>query len=136
MFTISSKTNYGITALIELALNHGKGVMQIKDISQRRNIPKNYLEQIFNRLTRHGIIKSVRGNRGGYMLKKNPASISFLEIIEALEGDIELNKQCDIAAVQELFKKVESSTRKILDVSLAELMLMQQKYDNQILFHI
>ncbi len=69
-------------------------------------------------------------------MAKNPFDISLLEIIEALEGDIELNKQCDVAAVQVLFEKVERSAIKILDVSLAELMLMQQKYDNQILFHI
>lgn len=136
MLVISSKSNYGITALIELALNYGTGVIQIKDISKKRNIPKNYLEQIFNRLTRHGIINSVRGNKGGYLLADPPTDISLIHIIEALEGDIEFSKQCDISAVQVLLKEVESTTHEILDVSLAELLLMQQKHDNQILFHI
>ena len=136
MFTISSKTNYGIAALTELALNYGEGVVQIKEISHRRNIPQNYLEQIFNRLTKQGIIRSVRGNKGGYMLAKTPADISLLNIIESLEGDIESIRQCDVEAVQELFNKIESRTRELLDVSLEEVMLNQQKIDNQILFNI
>ena len=136
MFSITSKAHYGIAAIMELAQQYGNGVTQIKDIAERRKIPKNYLEQIFNRLTRHGIIKSVRGKNGGYLLADDPAKISLLKILEALEGEFELEKQCKISAVQEIFREIEENTRKILDVTLADIILMQQKYDNQIHFYI
>ncbi len=77
MFSITSKAHYGIAATIELAHRYGNGVTQIKDIAERREIPKNYLEQIFNRLTKHGIIKSVRGKKGGYLLADDPALVSI-----------------------------------------------------------
>lgn len=136
MFSITSKAHYGIAAIIELAHQYGNGVTQIKDIAERRKIPKNYLEQIFNRLTRHGIIKSVRGKNGGYLLADDPAKISLLKILEALEGEFELERQCKINAVQEIFREIEENTKKILDVTLADIILLQQKYDNQIYFNI
>ena len=136
MFKLSSRTNYGISALIELARHHDTGIMQIRDISRRKGIPKQYLEQIFNRLNRREIIRSIRGKMGGYMLARDPEDISLFEIIEVLEGETDISSQSDITAVRELFGKVNMCARDILDVSLARLVEMQEKHEKQIMYHI
>lgn len=136
MFSTTIKSHYGVSAIIELARNYNKGLVQIKDIVSRRNIPKTYLEQIFNRLNKHGLITSVRGNKGGYQLSDDPANITLLAVLEALEGEIELRKYPGIKIVQELFTEIEDKARKILDISLAELVLREQKYKDQVMFHI
>lgn len=136
MFSTTTKTNYGVSAILELAQNYGRGLVQIKDIVQRRDIPKNYLEQIFNRLNKYGIINSVRGNKGGYELSDDPVNISLLTVMEALEGEIELRKYPGIKAVQELFAIIENEAKKVFNISLAELVIRQQKYEDQVMFHI
>jgi len=137
MFSLSSKGNYGIAAILELAANYGNGLLHLKDIAQKRKIPKHYLVQLLNGLLKAGLVRSVRGNKGGYELNNDPANISFLQVVEMLEGGIELEKSYpENDAVKELFKEAEIEIKKILDVSLAELLLRQQQYDNNVIFHI
>lgn len=128
MLTISSKSRYGITALLALAEFYNSGLLQIKDIALRCNIPHQYLEQIFNRLGKTGIIKSTRGKKGGYELAKPPEHISVLQIVNALEGDIEFVPQSDNNSdvIVELFQEAESNLKNILSVSLADLVSKQQ----------
>jgi Rrf2 family protein len=86
---------------------HGGGQpTQIKDIARRQNISQRYLEQIFNKLLKAGLLKSRRGPRGGYMLAKDPSEISIGDIINAAQGPIvpvrclsedpTVRKDCDI----------------------------------------
>ena len=90
MFSLSSKGNYGIAAILELAANYGNGLLHLKDIAQKRKIPKHYLVQLFNGLLKAGLLRSVRGNKGGYELNDDPANVSFLQVLEMLEGGIGL----------------------------------------------
>ena len=85
---LSARTRYGLMALIELAiLSTGEPVM-MKKIAENRDLPKKYLDQIFVALRISGLIKTMRGASGGYLLSK-PASVMRVdEIIRALEGDI------------------------------------------------
>ena len=130
MLNISSKSRYGITALLVLAEFYNSGLLQIKDIAARCDIPHLYLEQIFNRLNKAGIIKSTRGKKGGYELAESPGQVTILQIINALEGDIEFvppsgEKNIVIA---ELFHEAEKNLKKNLSVSLAELVIKQQAF--------
>lgn len=138
MLTISSKTRYGIAALLTLAESYGSGLLQIKDIATRCNIPHQYLEQIFNRLGKAGIIKSTRGKNGGYELAGTPQKITVLDIVNSLEGNIEFvpksTEQNDI--IYDLFHKAEIKLQEILNITLAELAERQQTMRNNVTYHI
>jgi Rrf2 family protein len=120
MFEISSKAHYGLQALFDLAQHYDRGLVQIKDIVQRHDIPRNYLEQIFNRLTKQGIVRSVRGNKGGYQLAAPPSEVQLLTIMQALEGDIASTGDIPIESVRTIFAGLEQHIRSSLAVSLAE----------------
>ena len=115
MLTISSKSRYGIAALLALAEFYNSGLLQIKDIASRCDIPHQFLEQIFNRLGKAGIIKSTRGKNGGYELAKSPEQITVLHIVNALEGDIEFVPKSDAEndVIVELFHAAENNLKKI-----------------------
>lgn len=136
MLSLSTKSRYGMAALIELALNFGQGLVQIKEIVERRGVPKTYLEQIFNRLGKRGLIRSVRGNQGGYALAHDPAQISVLSVLEALEGEIELQSSERLPAMKELYATVESNMREVLGISLAEIAERQRALERRPMYHI
>lgn len=85
---ISTKGRYGLRAVIDIAQNCGEGQVSLKDVSQRQGISENYLEQIIFPLKKAGILKSVRGSQGGYLLARSAAEISAGEVLRALEGDL------------------------------------------------
>ena len=86
---LSTKSRYGVRALFDMAY-HSEGVpAQIKAISQRQEITPRYLEQIFQKLKRAGIVKSIRGPKGGYYLARKPEKIAVGDIIRAMEESIE-----------------------------------------------
>lgn len=88
MAGISTKGSYGLAAMYELALHYGQGHLQIRDIAEKANIPQNYLEQILATLRKEGLIQSIRGAGGGYLLSKAPNTISVFDILVALEGEL------------------------------------------------
>ena len=84
----SSKTEYGLVALIELAAIHSSGaVLQVAEIAARQSIPDRYLEQMLTSLRRGGILRSIRGPKGGYQLVRPPAEVLVSEVVSCLEGD-------------------------------------------------
>jgi Rrf2 family iron-sulfur cluster assembly transcriptional regulator len=86
---LSTKSRYGIRALFDIAY-HSEGLpTQIKEISSREGITPRYLEQIFQKLKKAGIVKSIRGPKGGYYLSRKPEEIMVKEIILAVEETIE-----------------------------------------------
>jgi Rrf2 family protein len=87
---ISTRARYGIRAIIDIAIYGIDRPVMAKDIVSRQHISKKYLEQILTSLKEKGFIRTIRGSRGGYMLAKSPESITLKEVIESLEGPIEL----------------------------------------------
>ncbi len=86
---LSTKSRYGVRALFDIAY-HSQGLpTQIKEISRRQGITPRYLEQIFQKLKRGGIVRSIRGPKGGYYLSRKPEEIVVSEIIQAMEESIE-----------------------------------------------
>jgi len=73
---LSTKGRYGLKAMFELSLTHSKGPVSIKTIAAKQNIPEQYLEQIFSKLKKANLIKSVRGAQGGYLLSRKASEIS------------------------------------------------------------
>lgn len=85
---LSAKGEYGVRAMVYLALNYHEGPVPLSKIALGENISKNFLEQIFATLRRDGLIKSTRGMKGGYALAHLPKKIYVGDIIRALEGPI------------------------------------------------
>jgi len=85
---LSTRTRYGIRAVLELAQNYGQGPIQMKTIAQRQEISVKYLEQLMTILKTAGFVRSVRGARGGYLLAKHPNQIKLSETFAALEGPV------------------------------------------------
>jgi len=137
MLSISTKSKYGLKAVLALAGGHGQGVMQLKDIAAAQAIPRQYLEQIFNQLGKANIIRSVRGKHGGYTLARPPGEITAAEIIGLLEGGIDFTGAADPDdIVYDLLRTAEEKLQEVLNVSLAELIAGQQQRRRAIFFDI
>lgn len=85
---LSAKAEYGVRAMAVLAIYYQTGPLPLREIAAQENISLNFLEQIFPGLRREGLILSVRGSRGGYMLSRPPADINIGDIVRAVEGPI------------------------------------------------
>lgn len=119
---LSTKGRYGVKAMVELAINHGTGPISIKTISERQNISENYLELLFSTLKKAGLIKSLRGAQGGYILAKEPKEIRISDIINVLEGPVEIatcldGDVCeneDYCATRLLWEKIKNSIDEVM----------------------
>lgn len=86
---LSTKGRYGLRAVIDLAKYSTEEPVSITSISDRQGISERYLEQLMGLLKKSGIVRSIRGAGGGYLLAKNPEDISVGDILRALEGSLE-----------------------------------------------
>lgn len=85
---ISTKGRYALRLMLDLAKNQGSGYVSLKDVSERQNISRKYLEQIVPLLTRADILHTARGFQGGYRLTKEPARYTVAEILRLTEGNL------------------------------------------------
>ncbi len=85
---ISTKGDYGVRALIDLAVHQGEGPVQRADIARRRRIPEAYLDHLLAQLRRGGFIRSTRGPGGGHQLAMPADEICLLHVLESLEGSL------------------------------------------------
>ena len=114
---LSTKGRYGVKAMVDLAINFGKSPISIKSISNRQNISEYYLEQLFSVLRKAELIKSIRGANGGYILAKDPKEITVYQILDVLEGPIEIStcldsdgcNNIDCCATRIVWKKIKDS---------------------------
>ena len=90
---LTTKGRFAVTAMIDLAMQHGTGPVTLAEISQRQKISLSYLEQLFAKLRRRALVDSVRGPGGGYQLAKDMAEVSVAEIILAVDEPIDAT-QC------------------------------------------
>jgi len=129
---VSTRGDYGLRALIELAGNYGQGPLQSSEIALRRHIPEQYLDQILTSLRKAGIIRSVRGPAGGHELIRDPEVLKVREIVEVLEGSlspvswlddpVETTDHPHHCPQREIWTRIREATCGILDsYSLADL---------------
>lgn len=85
---LSTRGRYGLKAMFDLALNYGDGPISLTSIAERQAISVNYLEQLISPLRKAGLVESVRGAQGGYMLAKGPTEITVGVILTTLEGPL------------------------------------------------
>lgn len=83
---ITTRGKYGVKAVFELALRKGQGPVPLRIIAESQSLPEQYLEQLMGSLRKSGLVKSVRGARGGYMLARGPEHITVGQVLGVLEG--------------------------------------------------
>jgi len=118
-------------AILELALEYGKDPLQIKVISEREDISSKYLEQLIAMLKAAGLVRSMRGPRGGYVLAKPPAEIKLKDVFLTLEGPMvpaeclehpEYCPHCTDCATREIWQELQDAIFGVLEsVTLADL---------------
>ncbi|WP_043446614.1 Fe-S cluster assembly transcriptional regulator IscR [Halotalea alkalilenta] len=89
---LTTKGRYAVTAMLDLAINAHSGPISLAEISKRQEISLSYLEQLFARLRRSGLVNSVRGPGGGYRLSDQPAAISIARVIDAVSESIDATR--------------------------------------------
>ncbi|HLR52031.1 MAG TPA: Rrf2 family transcriptional regulator [Candidatus Avamphibacillus sp.] len=127
---ISTKGRYGLTIMIELARNYGKGPLPLKTIARNNNLSEHYLEQLASPLRNAGLVKSIRGAYGGYILPKEPNNITTGDVIRVLEGPITPVEgiEEEEPAKQELWMRVRDAVKNVLDSTTLEDLI---RHDNQ-----
>ncbi|WP_291424028.1 RrF2 family transcriptional regulator [Deinococcus sp.] len=142
---VSTKAQYGLRALIEIARRGGEAV-PLKDVSERQGLSQHYLEQIASNLRRAGFIKSVRGAHGGYRLARPAEQINAYEVVTALEGSIapvqcvEDDHSCEsqnVCGTQDLWFRVDAALRDVLGgTTLADLIAESERQQHARLVQI
>jgi len=85
---LSTKGEYGLLALVDLAMHSGEGSVQAAEIAERQGIPKQYLDQLLVMVKRAGLVVSLRGRQGGYRLARPAGTITLLDAVRVLEGPV------------------------------------------------
>jgi Rrf2 family iron-sulfur cluster assembly transcriptional regulator len=91
---LTTKGRYAVTAMLDLSLNYGLGAITLADISERQGISLSYLEQLFARLRKQGLVSSSRGPGGGYRLSRAAEMITVLDVISAVDEKVD-STQCE-----------------------------------------
>ena len=119
---ISTKGRYGLTIMIELGKRHGEGPISLKSIAQSHQLSEHYLEQLAGPLRNAGLVKSIRGAYGGYILADEPANITAGDIIRVLEGPISPVEgiEDEEPAKRELWMRIRDAVKDVLDNTTVE----------------
>lgn len=137
MLTLSVKGKYGLSAMFELALQGPNKPVQLRALTEAREIPHNYLEQIMIELKRDNLVKSFRGAHGGYILARPPKKITIKDILTTLEGNSRLSEGhygCNI--LNTFWKTLEKDIKDLLTVSLEDLIKEKQKSEKVLTYTI
>lgn len=108
---VSTKGRYGLRALGDLAYHSNNSAISLISIAQRQNISLNYLEQVFAILRKAGIVKSIKGSQGGYMLADVPEKIKVGDVLSALEGKFNI---VDEAVKQEEMDPIQKAINSLI----------------------
>ena len=135
---LTTKGRYAVTAMLDLAINQGGGPVSLAAISERQHISLSYLEQLFSKLRRNGVVVSTRGPGGGYTLQREAEAITISDVIVAIDESCQVascessdNCQGDYQCLtHDLWQEISDEIRGFLDgISLAEVMAGQNAPD-------
>lgn len=139
----STRGRYGVTIMVDLAQHADEGPISLKSVADRQKLSEHYLEQLVPELRKAGLVKSIRGAQGGYILAKRPEDILIGDIIRVLEGPIApvecteqsgLNccEKTDFCVTREVWVKVRDSINDVVDsISLADLLKDAEKEEGE-----
>jgi len=146
---ISTKGRYGLRAMVDLAIHAQNDHVALSAVAERQNISTNYLEQVFSGLRKAGLVKSVKGAQGGYILSENPENIKVGTILRILEGNLSVidgidTENIDTRSIQYCLKKcvwdkIDESISNVVDSITLEDLVNEYKRLNSadaIMFYI
>lgn len=123
---IPMRVDYGVRALVELAMRYGDGPVQAAAIAYRQGIPEPYLERLMSTLNKSGFVHSRRGPQGGHLLARHPQTVNLYDIMRELDGNsspldcLTLPTDCmfaDSCAQKEIWQSVEESIQQVLEAT-------------------
>jgi len=146
----STKTRYGIRAMLDLAIHYKNKPVMVKEIAKRQKISEKYLEHIMLELKKAGFVQSISGAKGGYILAKDPSEVKLSELVEILEGSFapvmcvdhkSLCPEGEKCSVREVWAKVKEGIKKVLDsITLSDLIKREkekrEKKENVLMYQI
>ena len=122
---ISTKGRYGLRAMVDLAFHARNEHVALSAVAERQNISTNYLEQVFSGLRKAGLVKSVKGAQGGYILAEDPGNIKIGTILRVLEGSLSVidgietqnidSKSIQYCLKQSVWDKIDESISNVVD---------------------
>lgn len=135
---LSTRGRYGLKAMFDLAIHDGEGPIPLKNIAERQRVSDHYLEQLIAELRKSGLVKSVRGAQGGYMLAHKPSAITVGDIIRVLEGPLGpsdcvlenepvLCNNADHCVTKTVWEKIQISISDVIDSITLQDMLNDYK---------
>lgn len=143
---LSTRTRYGVRAMLELALNDSTQPVSLGVIAERQNISRKYLHAILSDLKRAGLVKSVYGAQGGFTLARSTTDIWMSEIVKILEGSLMLvecktgNSSCErlsSCASSEVWGRLNDAIENVLkDISLSDLVKQHKEKDRPPMYYI
>lgn len=142
---LSTKGRYGLRALLDLAVNAQGSHVSLYSIAARQKISVNYLEQVFSTLRKSGIVRSVKGAQGGYLLDADPSSIKVGDILRKLEGDLSVvddEPEESIGSMErcirtKVWNRLNESINQVIDtVTLQDLITEYMQSSNDVMYYI
>ena len=145
---LSTKGRYGVRALLDIALHNNESPVLLKDIAKRQAISVQYLEQLISPLVKAGIVRSIRGSRGGVTLAKVPEQMKLSEVIQVLEGSIalvdcvdspEVCPRSDFCATRDVWEEMKVAIGQVLEHTTLQDLVERQKKKEKIdttMYHI
>ena len=147
---VSLRATYGIMAAVDLAMGTGVTPVQARSIARRQAIPARFLEQVLHAMKKAGLVTSLRGAQGGYVLTKKPADLSVAEILEALDGPLLPSRATNGQSfprrpskpellLGKVWEQVQQAERQVLEAITVEELAGQQRVLEQqrsLMYHI
>ena len=138
---LSTKGRYAARAMLELATVHGTGPIRLGEIARKQDISERYLERMMNAMVTAGLVRSTRGQRGGFCLSRSPDDIRLSQVIKASEGPLSFVECVDdpglctrypICVTRDIWERVKNAIEDILDsITLQDMVEMQRKKSGQ-----
>jgi Rrf2 family transcriptional regulator, cysteine metabolism repressor len=139
LITITSKSRYAVSALTELARQGavpGGQPVPIAELSRRRNIPLQFLEQLFATLRRAGMLQSQRGVKGGYTFVKDPSAVTVLDVVQLLDGEFDAEAAA-AGGANEVWSKGVAALREVFSgTTIADVVRREAEATGATMYHI
>jgi len=130
MLSITTKSPYAVRALTELVRLGGQGPVPLAELARRRDVPVQFLEQLFATLRRAGLLRSQRGVKGGYAFARDPSEITVLEVVELLDGSVG-------GGAESVFADAAAAARAVLAKhTIADVAEREQRAAGAVMYHI
>ena len=137
---LTTKCRYGTRAMVEMGMAYGKGYMQLQQIAERQKISAKYLVHLLASLRAAGLVKTVRGARGGYLLGRPPSKIKLIEVFRALEGspgpvecvdDPKACEESELCVTRDLWVRIRDAVSEVLESTTLQDLIDQRRDKEQ-----